>query len=764
MNTKLVKLGLWIFGGVFAVSAIFMVHTMPASQTMVSATGDGVCQPVSATIHFSNIKNYLVVWGSSAQETTNGARSQLQPVVYLSNGTTVHDGQTIQLTDSNCNPINDPVFDNTQNEFKMRRANGAIEVSLYQHMRANIDYAIAEGTITISGGEFTGFSQLSHPYGLEESICPTGEKFYTGNLATNPHGDNVRACGGGYNDKVLQQPSNTAAKPFAPFQGGTTGVSFSLGATGEEDTFTLTYQPQQNSQIQCRTNSDCGTNGLTGNSFCQGSNVYQNFITYTCNNPGTVNSFCSNANQAQLQQTCNQGCNNGSCTNNNNNLSVTCSASPSQPNVNQTVTFNAQPSGGSNYTYSWSGACNGSSQNCSKSFNQTGNYTAIVTVTSNGQSAQATCQTAVQAQNITCSQNSDCGTNGYVDGMFCQNNNVFQNYKTYTCNNPGTVNSYCSNSTQSQLQQTCNQGCSNGSCTNNNNNLSASCSASPNNPNVNQQVNFYANASGGTGSYTYSWSGACSGSSQNCYSTYSQNGTYSAIVNITSGSQTQQATCSVNVNGQNQQNASFNVVKTVRNLTAGSTNWASSTNAAPGDVLQFNIAIQATGNQSVNITNVKDTLPTNLIYRDMLTIDGVTTAGNIISGINLGNVNAGQTRNIQYQVQVASAQNFSFGNTTLTSTVTATDSSGNQNTAQVSVIVTRSGTLGATSVSTGLTNNPFVDSFFFPLVLGTVGWWFAKTGKVPVPKWVALHILRNKNVMAEEKLQDKIAQIKQRES
>ncbi|TSC94058.1 MAG: Uncharacterized protein CEN87_654, partial [Parcubacteria group bacterium Licking1014_1] len=67
-----------------------------------------------------------------------------------------------------------------------------------------------------------------------------------------------------------------------------------------------------------------------------------------------------------------------------------------------------------------------------------------------------------------CTTNSQCGTNGYIESPFCQSGNVFQNYKTYTCNNPGATNSNCTNLIQTQLRQTCstNQTCSNGACVN----------------------------------------------------------------------------------------------------------------------------------------------------------------------------------------------------------------------------------------------------------------------------------------------------------
>ncbi|MSU60393.1 MAG: hypothetical protein EXS52_00555 [Candidatus Staskawiczbacteria bacterium] len=67
---------------------------------------------------------------------------------------------------------------------------------------------------------------------------------------------------------------------------------------------------------------------------------------------------------------------------------------------------------------------------------------------------------------ITCSTNSQCGTDEFVGNISCQNNDVYQGYKTYTCNNPGTTSSYCSNNTVSQLKQMCAaaQGCNNGGC------------------------------------------------------------------------------------------------------------------------------------------------------------------------------------------------------------------------------------------------------------------------------------------------------------
>jgi hypothetical protein len=63
----------------------------------------------------------------------------------------------------------------------------------------------------------------------------------------------------------------------------------------------------------CSDKTDCGTDGLSGNTFCQSNNVYKNYITYTCNNIGSSNSYCSNTSSPQLVEECLNGCTTGLC-------------------------------------------------------------------------------------------------------------------------------------------------------------------------------------------------------------------------------------------------------------------------------------------------------------------------------------------------------------------------------------------------------------------------------------------------------------------
>ncbi len=181
--------------------------------------------------------------------------------------------------------------------------------------------------------------------------------------------------------------------------------------------------------VACSANAQCGTDGITGSSFCQGNAVYKNYKTYTCNNPGTSLSSCTSVVTPQLQNACsgNQTCSNGSCS------SVA----------------------------------------------------------------------------VACSSNSQCGADGITGSSFCQGNGVYKNYKTYTCNNPGTSLSSCSSAMIPQLQTTClgNQICSSGSC-------SSTCTANYQQRCVGNSMYWY-DSCGTQGSYI----GTCG---TNCTANYQQ--------------------------------------------------------------------------------------------------------------------------------------------------------------------------------------------------------------------------------------------------
>jgi hypothetical protein len=98
----------------------------------------------------------------------------------------------------------------------------------------------------------------------------------------------------------------------------------------------------------------------------------------------------------------------------------------------------------------------------------------------------------------------------------------------------------------------------------------------------------------------------------------------------------------------------------------------------------------------------------------------------------------------------------------LTNTVTVTSSEASGNASAV-VAVNKSGVAGVTTVSTGLTNNFLVDSFFLPLMIALAGIWMFRSGIVKFDKLVDGVKTKNRVYTSSKELSARIAQIKKEE-
>ncbi len=129
----------------------------------------------------------------------------------------------------------------------------------------------------------------------------------------------------------------------------------------------------------------------------------------------------------------------------------------------------------------------------------------------------------------------------------------------------------------------------------------------------------------------------------------------------------------------------INLVKLVRNVTAGQSAFATSTSANPGDQVEFQLQVSVLGSTVTNVV-LTDTLPSRLTYiNNSLTVDG-TPSGNSLSGLSLGSINGSQTKLVVLRATVADASQFSAGNTTLVNTGSVT-SSANSMQSSASVVV-----------------------------------------------------------------------------
>ena len=163
--------------------------------------------------------------------------------------------------------------------------------------------------------------------------------------------------------------------------------------------------------------------------------------------------------------------------------------------------------------------------------------------------------------------------------------------------------------------------------------------------------------------------------------------------------------------------ATLFVTKKVYNATLGNNMWLTTASASRNNILVFAITLQPNSSQNVNNVYVRDILPAGLVYNGNLMKNAVAISGDITSGLNIGTVYANQPVVISYQAQVSSSYAFPYGLTTLTNNVTVTSTEAGTQTAAASVFVVNSAVSGATTISTGLTNNLLTDSFFLPLAL-----------------------------------------------
>lgn len=187
---------------------------------------------------------------------------------------------------------------------------------------------------------------------------------------------------------------------------------------------------------ECTQNSDCGSESYSEN-YCKNDNVVRNHIVPAC-----AFGKCVFTNITETVQVCTDGCSNGACI-----LLIEC-CSDSQCGIDGFI--------GDNF-------CEGKSV-----FRNFKTFTCLNPGTAQSSCSSSTTKQLIQTcedscsngecvnQTIVCSADSDCGT-AYCNNPFnfCKDNDIFQEFTFFKCNNPGTVNSFCSNFTAPQLILDC---------------------------------------------------------------------------------------------------------------------------------------------------------------------------------------------------------------------------------------------------------------------------------------------------------------------
>ncbi|MFA5743080.1 MAG: hypothetical protein WCX77_02350 [Candidatus Paceibacterota bacterium] len=224
-----------------------------------------------------------------------------------------------------------------------------------------------------------------------------------------------------------------------------------------------------------------------------------------------------------------------------------------------------------------------------------------------------------------------------------------------------------------------------------------------------------------------------------------------------------QASAQINVQKIATTNATFTIDKLVRNITRGEFNWVNSTEAYPGEVVDFSLKVTNTGNTVATGIYVKDTLPSKLTYYDNIKVDGVVVTGNVLSGIYLGDLAAGTSKTVTFQAIAASADSFNFGYTSLTNTGTAYNSYNSSIDSAIVVVNKRAVEGAATEVNTGLKDG-LLNYLLLPILLAIGLIVLFKDSLFKFDQWLVLRGGENRNYRSQRTLDKKINQIREKEN
>ncbi|MFH1308338.1 MAG: hypothetical protein ABIH72_05795 [archaeon] len=178
-------------------------------------------------------------------------------------------------------------------------------------------------------------------------------------------------------------------------------------------------------EITCFENWECGIDGPFGDKYCSGQNSTQDFIDYTCKNPGTFESYCDESITPWIVEDCGA----------------------------EAVTLPYCSEGNVAVDY-LSYGCEG------------GECGLVSNVTEVQEYCLYGCEDAQCIEPpVECNQDSDCGEDGFIGEKYCIcHTNVYQNYTEFSCNNPEEADSFCSSETKPVLVEECEYGCEDGQC------------------------------------------------------------------------------------------------------------------------------------------------------------------------------------------------------------------------------------------------------------------------------------------------------------
>ncbi len=171
----------------------------------------------------------------------------------------------------------------------------------------------------------------------------------------------------------------------------------------------------QDDEGECDSDADCGTDGFVGASYCLGTNVARNYVSFTCVDAGEEDSRCTSQTIQKITEHCQLGCDEGACL----APQISCD-NDSDCDDSNSLTFDVCANPGTENSY-------------------------------------------CQHTSIACAANSDCGSD-VIGEQYCLDSDIYRSITQFYCINPGMLNAACSPDILQQFVSSCQHGCSGGSC------------------------------------------------------------------------------------------------------------------------------------------------------------------------------------------------------------------------------------------------------------------------------------------------------------
>jgi hypothetical protein len=203
----------------------------------------------------------------------------------------------------------------------------------------------------------------------------------------------------------------------------------------------------------------------------------------------------------------------------------------------------------------------------------------------------------------------------------------------------------------------------------------------------------------------------------------------------------------------------LNIRKAVKNLTRGDDVWYNSLKADPGDLLMFRIRVTSEGSDTAYDVKIEEDLPNQITYKGDLEIDGDNESDDITEeDLEIGDIRLGDTKIITFEARVESKSEFDYGRTDLINEARAYNSE-DSDTDDCKIMVDRKGVAGASTISTGITDNIF-GSLVLPFALSLLLVWLLSSKLINLDEWAEGKRKMVKSYQTNRALQSKIIKIK----